>query len=152
MYYSPKGNALTVDTYFDTYMDHSKMTPGFTMSSATRPISIGKFQEAIRDRGAIIQSARLIEEMKTFIWKNGRPEAQSGYNDDLVMAFGIGMYVRDTALKYRQRGIDITKQALQNMKVNRTPYQGGYGSNSSVPNPYSMQTPDGKEDIRWLLG
>ena len=53
--------------------------------------------------------------MKTFIWRNGRPEAQSGYNDDLVMAFGIAMYIRDTALKFRQRGIDITKQALNNM-------------------------------------
>ena len=46
--------------------------------------------------------------MKIFIWRNGRPEAQSGYNDDLVMAFSMAMYVRDTALKFRQRGIDLT--------------------------------------------
>ena len=50
--------------------------------------------------------------MKTFIWRNGRPEAQSGYNDDLVMAFSIAMYIRDTALKFRQRGIDLTRQSL----------------------------------------
>jgi hypothetical protein len=37
--------------------------------------------------------------MKTFIWKYGRAEAQQGYNDDLVMSFGMGLYVRDTALK-----------------------------------------------------
>jgi hypothetical protein len=30
------------------------------------------------DRGVTIQSKRLIEEMKVFIWKNGRAEAQSG--------------------------------------------------------------------------
>ena len=40
------------------------------------------------------------------------------------MAFGIAMYIRDTALKFRQRGIDLTKQSLNNMTVNRTPYQG----------------------------
>ena len=127
------------------------MVPGFTMSSKTRPMVIGKFQEYLSDKGVTIQSKRLIEEMKTFIWKNGRPEAQTGYNDDLVMSFGIGMYVRDTALKNNQRGIDLTKQALQNMKVNRTPYQGGYGSNTSVPNPYKIDTAEGTEDIRWLL-
>jgi hypothetical protein len=31
--------------------------------------------------------------MKVFIWKNGKAEAQSGYNDDLVMSFGTAMYV-----------------------------------------------------------
>ena len=31
------------------------------------------------------------------MWKNGRPEAQQGYNDDLVMAFGIAMFMRDTS-------------------------------------------------------
>lgn len=124
------------------------------MSSKTRPMIIGKFQEYISDKGVTIQSRRLIEEMKVFIWKNGRAEAQTGYNDDLVMAFGMGMYVRDTALKFKQRGIDLTKQSLSNMTVNRTPYQGGYGGgyNQQVKNPYSIDNDrGGKEDISWLL-
>ena len=151
LYYSQKSGEANVNSYFDKYQDHSKMVPGFTMSSRTRPMVIGKFQEYIGDKGVTIQSKRLIEEMKTFIWRNGRPEAQSGYNDDLVMAFSIGMYIRDTALKFRQRGIDITKQALNNMQVNRTPYQGSYGSGNNVKNPYSIDTPGGKEDVSWLF-
>ena len=127
------------------------MIPGFTMSSKTRPMVVGKFQEYIGDKGVTLHSKRLIEEMKTFVWRNGRPEAQLGYNDDLVMAFGIAMYVRDTALKFRQRGIDITKQALNNMGVNRTQYQGGYGFSKGVDNPYHIKTDKGKEDISWLL-
>ena len=150
LYYSPKSDQPNVNSYFDKYQDHSRMVPGFTMSSRTRPMVIGKFQEYISDQGVTIQSKRLIEEMKTFIWRNGRPEAQSGYNDDLVMAFGIAMYVRDTALKFRQRGIDITKNALSNMSVDRTPYQGGYGT-ANAGNPYNIKTADGKEDIRWLF-
>ncbi len=39
--------------------------------------------------------------MKVFVWKNGKAEAQSGYNDDLVMSFGTAMYIRDTALKFK---------------------------------------------------
>ena len=151
LYYSPKSDQPNVNSYFDKYQDHSRMVPGFTMSSRTRPMVIGKFQEYISDQGVTIQSKRLIEEMKTFIWRNGRPEAQSGYNDDLVMAFGIAMYIRDTALKFRQRGLDITKQSLNNMKVNRTAYQGGYGFSKGADNPYHMKTKDGKEDISWLL-
>jgi len=132
-------------------MDTSKMVPGFTMSSRTRPMIVGKFQEYLSDKGVTFQSKRLLEEMRTFIWRNGRPEAQGGYNDDLVMAFGIAMYIRDTALKFRQRGIDITKNALNNMSVNRTPYQGGYGRTTKIKNPYEQKFGNDKEDIRWLF-
>ena len=149
LYYSPKSEA-NVDMYFDRYMDTSKMTAGFTMSSKTRPMVVSKLQEYISDKGVTFQSRRLVEEMKVFIWKNGRPEAQSGYNDDLVMAFGISMYVRDTALKYRQRGMDLTKNALNNMTVNRATHQGGYFS-SGADNPYNVDMGGGNEDITWLF-
>ena len=150
LYYSQRSDSANVDSYFDKYQDHSKMVAGFTMSSRTRPMVIGKFQEYISDKGVTIQSKRLIEEMKVFIWKNGRAEAQTGYNDDLVMAFGIAMYIRDTALKLRQRGIDLTKQTLSNMTVNRTAYSGAYFS-KGADNPYHVDTTRGKEDISWLI-
>jgi len=156
LYYSPKGNALTVDTYFDPYMDHSKMTPGFTMSSATRPISIGKFQEAIRDKGITIQSIRLLEEMKVFIWRNGRPEAQPGYNDDLIMAASIGCFLRDTAFKLRQNGMEMTKSMLNNISTHNYGYSGGYSNqqpNKYHNNPFKIDNPysNDQEDISWLI-
>ena len=90
--------------------------------------------------------------MKTFIWRNNRAEAQSGYNDDLVMSFGIAMYIRDTALRLRQRGLQATKNALNSIQVNRTPYEGGYGFSKGKDNPYHITTGDkNKEDIRWLF-
>ena len=89
--------------------------------------------------------------MKTFIWRNNRAEAQSGYNDDLVMSFGIAMYIRDTALKLSQQGLQATKNALGSMTVNRTEYQGGYGFSQGSDNPYHQDMGGQKEDIRWLL-
>ena len=151
LYYSTKGGDTNVNSYFDKYQDNSKMVPGFTMSSRTRPMVIGKFQEYISDKGVTIQSKRLVEEMKTFIWRNGRPEAQSGYNDDLVMAFSTAMYIRDTALKFRQRGLDLTRESLNNIQVNRTAYQGSYGNHDKIRNPYEIDTDHGKENINWLL-
>ena len=138
-------------------MDTSKMTPGFTMSSSTRPIAIGKFQEAIQDKGLIFRSIRLLEEMKVFIWKNGRAEAQSGYNDDLVMPCAMGCYLRETAFKLRQRGMDMTRSMLDSMSTSTHKYSGGYSSTSTVNqntnNPYKIDNPysGGQEDISWLI-
>jgi hypothetical protein len=152
LYYSPKSGEVRADSYFDQYMDTSKMVPGFTMSSRVRPMVISKFQEYLSDKGVTFQSKRLLEEMKTFIWRNGRPEAQQGYNDDLVMSFGTAMYMRDTAFKFKQHGIDLTKNMLTNIASTKTNYNGAYKAPKDQ-NPWQIDNPysNGKEDIRWLL-
>jgi hypothetical protein len=67
------------------------------------------------------------------------------------MSFGIGMYIRDTALKLRQQGLQATKNALNGMSVNRTQYQGGYGFSQGSDNPYSQEINGQQESIKWLL-
>jgi hypothetical protein len=125
------------------------MTPGFTMSLRTRPLVVNKFREYVGDRSVTIQSKRLLEEMKVFVWKNGRPEAQSGYNDDLVMSFGIGMFLRDTSLKFQQHSHDMTRAALGN--ISKSTYIGAYNANN-MKNPYHINdSKGGMEDIKWLL-
>jgi hypothetical protein len=131
-------------------MDTSKMVPGFTMSSRLRPMVIGKFQEYISDQSVIIHSRRLLEEMKVFIWKNGRAEAQQGYNDDLVMSFGMAMFMRDTSFKFRQNALDSSRAALNNISTSRN-YQPGVYNNSGVKNPYEQEIGGKVESIRWLL-
>jgi hypothetical protein len=150
LYHSPKSDTTNADSYLDKFDDPSKMTPGFTMSLKTRPLVISKFREYIGDKSVIIQSKRLLEEMKVFIWRNGRPEAQSGYNDDLVMSFGTAMYIRDTALKFKTQGMDLTRAMLNNITVVKTNQQGIYGTNFNN-NPYNMDFGHGAEDISWLL-
>jgi hypothetical protein len=150
LYHSPKSETTNADSYLDKFDDPSKMTPGFTMSLKTRPLVISKFREYIGDKSVIIQSKRLLEEMKVFIWRNGRPEAQSGYNDDLVMSFGTAMYIRDTALKFKTQGMDLTRAMLNNITVVKTNQQGIYGTSFSN-NPYNMDFGHGPEDISWLL-
>jgi hypothetical protein len=120
------------------------------MSLRTRPLVINKFREYVGDRSVTIKSKRLLEEMKVFVWKNGRPEAQSGYNDDLVMPVGIAMYLRDTSLKFRQQAHDLSRATLNNFSKGTTTFIGAYNA-SNVPNPYSIETSDGMEDIKWLL-
>jgi len=150
LYYSPKSDSSTSDSYFNKYEDHSKMTPGFTMSLRTRPLVINKGREYLGDHSVIIRSKRLIEEMKVFVWKNGRAEAQSGYNDDLVMPFSVAMYLRDTSLKFKSQGIELAKATINNIS-RPSQYQGAYFS-SGKDNPYHIPTGNNQnEDIRWLF-
>jgi len=150
LYYSPKSDSPTSDSYFDRYGDITKMTPGFTMSLKSRPLVINKGREYFGDHSVILRSKRLIEEMKVFVWKNGRAEAQSGYNDDLVMSYSIAMYLRDTALKNKAQGVELAKATINNIS-RPSSYQGAYFS-SGIDNPYHMPLNDNEsEDISWLL-
>lgn len=126
------------------------MVAGFSTTTKTRPLIISKLDEYIRDKSITIRSIRLVDELFTFIWKNGKAEAMRGYNDDLVMAMAIGLWVRDTALRLRQQGIDLTKQALEGISVNT--YDGAYGGSiDSDENPWKMKIGDDYEDLtKWL--
>jgi len=62
----------------------------------------------------------MLDEMKTFIWKNGRPEAMRSYNDDLVMACAVACWVRDTALVVNKRDLEYNKVFLSSMVKNDT--------------------------------
>lgn len=149
LYYSSK-NSEFADSYFDPYADNSNMIPGFITSSKTRPIIISKFKEVINEKSLIIQSKRTLGEIKTFIWKSGRPEAQQGYNDDLIIPLCIGAHLRDTALVVNNKGLEMTKNMLNNISNQSTPYQGGYfGLDNN--NPYNIRTSYGNENISWLL-
>jgi len=85
---------------------------GFTTSSKTKPLLIAKFEEFIRNKILTIYSSRLRSELDTFIWNNGRAEAQQGYNDDLIMACAIGCWVRDTAIIENKRDLEYKKALL----------------------------------------
>ena len=86
--------------------------PGFTTSMKTRPLIIAKFEEFIRNKLITIYSSRTINEMKTFIWRNGKPQAMKGYHDDLIMALAIACWVRDTAIQNNARELNYKKAFL----------------------------------------
>jgi hypothetical protein len=150
LYYSTKSDALTAENYLDRSDDPSKMVPGFTMSLRTRPLVINKFREYVGDKSVVIRSKRLLEEMRVFIWKNGRAEAQSGYNDDLVMSMATAMFVRDTALKFKSQNMDLARAALNNIQAVRTQLNGAYMPNQNQ-NPYNININGRNEDLSWLL-
>jgi hypothetical protein len=150
LHYSPRTyGEMNIDKWMDK-MDNNQTVPGFTMSVKTRPLAISKMESYIRDRHFIFHSKRLLEELRVFIWQNGKPQAQNGYNDDLVMAAGIGLFARDTGVKLHQQGMDITRKAIDGISSTRSRYNAPIMPNG-VTNPYQIDTPGGVEDITWLF-
>ena len=150
LYYSSKSDQDTVESYM-TKMERGNLTPGFTMSMRTRPLVIAKMMDYVRERSVTIKSQRLLKEMRVFVWKNGKAQAQTNYNDDLVMAFATGLYVRDTALRLRQQGMDLSRANLSAISNLNQRQGAAYSVGNMQNNPYIMKTPDGDQDISWLL-
>ena len=151
LYYSSTGNMETVESYMSKY-ERDKLVPGFTMSARTRPLVIAKMIEYIREKSVTIQSKRLLAEMRVFVWKNGKPQAQTNYNDDLLMACATALYVRDTALRLRQQGMDLARAQLSSFS-NLNARNQAIIQPVATPqnNPYLIKTDRGDEDITWLL-
>jgi len=152
IYYSPKMDALTSDQWVRRNENLDSLVAGFTTSQKTRPLMIEKFREYAREKTCVIRSKRLVDEMKIFIWKNSKAQAQEGYNDDLVMSFSMGLYLRDTALRFKQYNTEHDRAMLTGFNVDRgfmNPYAArGY----NAPNQWQMPTDHGNEDITWLIG
>jgi hypothetical protein len=150
LYFSPKSDTLDFQTYMNK-MNSELTVPGFNMSMKSRPLVIAKFIEHMNNQSCIIQSKRLYEELKVFLWKDGKAQAQSGYNDDLIIPFAIGIYIRDTALMFNAQGQELTKAVLSNFKSSTT-YSGIYNPSSNNTDPWKMDLGNKNyEDLTWLL-
>jgi len=150
LYYTPKDSGLDSDKFLSRgydLTDKSDMVAGFTNSHKVRPLTISKMELYIREKSCIIRSKRLLDELFVFIYRNGRPEAASGYHDDLVMSFCQGLWVRDTALRLRQAGIDLSRTAVSHIKSTVSIYKP-----SNTKTGWNMKTPNGSDEgLNWLL-
>ena len=130
-------------------MENEQTVPGFTTSAKTRPLVISKMEAYIRERHFTFHSKRLLEELRVFIWQNGKAQAQNGYNDDLVMALGIGLFTRDTGVKFHQQSMDITRRSIDLISSTTQDYVPTLPNGQ--PNPFQIDTPYGPEDITWIF-
>ena len=122
------------------------MVAGFSTTARTRPLIIAKLEEYFRDESVVVHSNRLVDELFTFIYLNNRAEAMAGYNDDLVMSFAIGLWIRDTALRLRTEGIELTKKTLSSIELD-----GMYVPSEKTNDSWEWEVDKKKESLEWLL-
>jgi hypothetical protein len=132
-------------------MEKEQTVPGFTTSAKTRPLVIAKMESYIREKAFTFRSKRLLEELRVFVWQHGKAQAQNGYNDDLVMSLGIGLFTRDIAMKFYEQGMDLNRAMVSN--ITKTGYIGGPMMPGNQQNPFMINNGNGGfEDISWILG
>lgn len=94
----------------DNYTNKTVKAFGFKTTSVTRPLILAQLQAIVNDSVGLINDKETLEEMLTFVRnEKGRPEAQEGAHDDLVMALAISYYIRTQ----QDMKVKIDKQDLE---------------------------------------
>jgi len=153
VYYSKKSTHEYIDPLVAEGM--SAVVPGFSTTMKTRPLIVAKLEEFVRNKLINIKSKRLYNEMKTFVWHNGKPQAMKKYNDDLIMACAIGCWVRDTAYSVNQKDIEYQKAFLSSLtstsKALNTSIPGMLG-HEKIRKDYELESKRSEyEEFSWLL-
>lgn len=78
---------------YKNYKSDSNYKLGIFTSAHNRDYFMLKFEEILMRNKVRIYSKRLVDELYTFIWKNGKRAASTGNNDDLVMALSFAAWV-----------------------------------------------------------
>lgn len=81
--------------------------PGFR-TNALRTQMLDKLRERLTDNSFRVRSMRVINELDTWVWKNGRPDHMSGFHDDTLTCLGMALFVMEFHLfkKTRDAGRD----------------------------------------------
>jgi hypothetical protein len=168
MHYDKKStNILPNQARLNTVKMRDK-TPGFNANGVRLPM-IANLEKMLRENGVKVRSRRMVSEMKTFIYKNGRPDHMDGYHDDLLMAMAMPLWVLEYSFKNLQKAKSQNKAILNawstggqtSENITNASYDGGFVSKNNkgkktAPRPRfnpnvskNMQDPNGQ--YMWLF-
>lgn len=114
-------NLLHYDNLNDDiyHMPSSEDIPGINFASKNRRSQIvAALEEAISRGGFKVRSVRLLNELKKFVYKNGKPDHMKGSHDDCIMALGMCLFVANTSFKRLKEADEQAKAMLNSWKVN----------------------------------
>jgi hypothetical protein len=89
--------------------------PGINFNNKRVQI-IAIFEEYLR-HGFSVRSKRLLNEMNTFVYVNGRPDHQKGQHDDLIMSIAMAIYVGESSFSQLTKVSNHTKAMLNSWSV-----------------------------------
>ena len=104
--------------YGSNNTDISKI--GFQTNVQTRGQILTKLEEVVRLGSVSFYSGRLYSELKTFIWKGQKAQAQKGKNDDLVICTAIATWLFEADPNRNRQSFDVNKAMLEAFAVNKT--------------------------------
>ena len=134
--------------------------PGINFNSKRVQI-VAAFEESLR-HGFHIRSSRLLNELNTFVYVNGRPDHIKGQHDDLIMACAMAIYVGESSFSLLEKVTEQTKAMVDSWTVQESPINNPIRDfNPALPSdPFGINTRNGsgnptKNDYQnylWLFG
>jgi len=95
--------------------------PGINFNNKRTQI-VATFEEQLRN-GFIIRSERLLSELNTFVYLNGRPDHMKGSHDDAIMSMAIALYIGEISFSQLQRVENQNKAMIESWTVNERTYE-----------------------------
>jgi hypothetical protein len=85
--------------------------PGISFNNKRTQI-IAAFEEQVR-KGFIIRSARLLNELNTFVYINGRPDHMKGAHDDAIMSMSMALFAGDMSFNQLEKNTSQNKAIIE---------------------------------------
>ena len=132
--------------------------PGLTFNNKRSQI-VSAFEEALR-HGFKIKSHRLLNELYTFVFVNGKPNHMKGKHDDLIMAIAMAIYVGENSFSQLKKADEMTKAMLDGwISTDSQPKESSVTlrptHNSDVLNPHIKHNTTNEslyKEYSWLFG
>ena len=130
--------------------------PGINFNSKRAQI-VQALEEQLRT-GFIIRSQRLINEFKTFVYINGRPDHMKGHHDDLIMAIAMALYVAQNSFAELERNTNQAKAMLDSWVTSETERPQASRNPQPTFRPHTVSgrpvnmDPNNPQEYLWLFG
>jgi len=156
--------------HYDYKVNEGTEIPGFQTTRKNRVLLVKAIIEHMRENSLTLHSQRLMSEFETFIMNGDKPEHEPGFNDDLIFALGLALYIRDTEFENVTSSTEMTKSMLNAMMLNTNSSHGKVinedpNKKKEVPkegnsiylfdgngNPTTGETGGPDDDLSWLMG
>lgn len=126
IYYDDPGlKTYTVEKAYKTFnIRPGDKLPGFR-TNAVRVQMIGNFVSMLKENSFRVRSTRVISEMDTWIWKNGRPDHMDGCHDDSLTCLAMALFVIQFYVIKADKDKSLNKTMLKSFRTSRALNTGG---------------------------
>jgi len=126
--------------------------PGINFNNKRTQI-VAAFEEQLR-KGFGVRSSRLLNELSTFVYLNGRPDHMKGAHDDAIMSLSMALYAGDISFNQLQRNDSKNKAMMESWALAERTYEPNkafYSYGTAFDQIGAMQT-DGKQSVNTNFG
>jgi len=95
--------------------------PGINFNNKRTQI-VAAFEEQLR-KGFLVRSSRLLNELNTFVYMNGRPDHMKGSHDDSIMSMSMALYAGDMCFNQLQRNDSKNKAVIESWALSERTYE-----------------------------